>query len=136
MYFEYMIPRLEESGPLMILCIKLTTFVYDYYDNYKKDKKHREPQILELLGYVFMFCGILAGPSPSFQEYIDYNDMSMFKGVDMFNKALVKEQRALMRSKFVNSLFFIALRELCIRVLGDRFYVSSPDYFKIPLLSK
>ncbi|KAG9307022.1 hypothetical protein G9A89_003073 [Geosiphon pyriformis] len=84
--------RYDLTGPQMVLVIKLVSFAFSVYDGkrpiqdltpYQKRKRIiKIPPILEFLGYMFFFGGVLVGPAFEFRDYNDFTTMESFKITD------------------------------------------------------
>jgi hypothetical protein len=89
MYTDYMGWSMDFTGPQMVLTIKLITFAFDYRDGLLEEKDLKPyqklmhlkklPSPLEFYGYVYFFCGFLAGPAFNMKEYQSFIDGSLFK---------------------------------------------------------
>jgi len=87
MYTDYMGWTMDFTGPQMLLTLKLTTFAFDYHDGQIQRIKipHHDmalskfPSLLEFYGFVYFFCGFLAGPAFNMKEYLDFIDGTLFK---------------------------------------------------------
>ncbi|KAH9157732.1 hypothetical protein AeRB84_000467 [Aphanomyces euteiches] len=113
MYVDYMGVTLEISGAQMVLCMKLTSFAFNYYDgvvdserikNPPADNKalakvfatrralaiNQLPSVIEYLGYVYCFPTLLAGPSFEFREYVDVTNGTKIVGPGRVKAGLSK----------------------------------------------
>ncbi|TPX55123.1 hypothetical protein PhCBS80983_g05582 [Powellomyces hirtus] len=71
--------RSDNTGPIMMMVIKLSTFAWAAHDGTKpkdvltteqrRTAVHHMPTLLEFLGYAFFFGGWLVGPANDFSEY-------------------------------------------------------------------
>jgi lysophospholipid acyltransferase len=71
--------RFNETTPMMVVVIKLTSFAWSVYDGtqdvallseeQKQARVQTMPSCLEFLGYIYFFPGFLVGPA---LEFIDY----------------------------------------------------------------
>ena len=71
--------RFDNTAPIMVLVIKLTSFAWSSFDAHRPREKlskdeltrviMRFPGLLEYLGYVFFFPAFLVGPSFEFRDY-------------------------------------------------------------------
>ncbi|KAJ3156596.1 lysophospholipid acyltransferase [Geranomyces variabilis] len=71
--------RSDNTGPVMMMVIKLSTFAWAAHDGTKPKEAltteqrrtaiHHMPTLLEFLGYAFFFGGWLVGPANDFSEY-------------------------------------------------------------------
>ncbi|KAJ3019187.1 lysophospholipid acyltransferase [Thoreauomyces humboldtii] len=71
--------RTDNTGPVMMMVIKLSTFAWAAHDGTKPKESltreqqrtaiHHMPTLLEFLGYAFFFGGWLVGPANDFSEY-------------------------------------------------------------------
>eukprot|EP01136_Pigoraptor_vietnamica_P045951 Opistho-1_new@24573 len=75
--------RLDVTGPLMILCVKLSSLAYNLEDGRRPEKCSEEqkryaltelPSLLEYFGFAFFFSGFLAGPSFEIRDYIEFSN--------------------------------------------------------------
>ncbi|KAK7695571.1 hypothetical protein QCA50_000207 [Cerrena zonata] len=81
----------EVTGPQMVLTMKLTTYAWnvwdgrrpvDELDKWQKEKRIvQTPSILEFLGYVFYFPGMLVGPYLEFADYMNLIEGTVFKSL-------------------------------------------------------
>ena len=112
--FLYLSPYdYEPSAVYMYLCIKLSTFAYDFYDLYSVDKRHSEASLLEFAGYVFLFPSVVSGPSCTFSEYRQFIDKSMFIGIDMTNPRVVNDRFQFgMKKLFFGLLYLVMFQAL------------------------
>jgi MBOAT, membrane-bound O-acyltransferase family len=93
MYTGYLEYRVDFSGPMMVITIKVITFAFDYHDGGDEApvsanprlKAHQTkmalkelPSLLEYYAYVLNFSGLLAGPAVNFGEYRNWIDGSVF----------------------------------------------------------
>jgi len=72
---------LDITGPMMILCQKMSQLAYSVHDANKDPAKltklqqklvlKRQPTLLETFGYAFNFSSILLGPNYQYVDYID-----------------------------------------------------------------
>ncbi|THH33641.1 hypothetical protein EUX98_g500 [Antrodiella citrinella] len=89
--FELSYETFEITGPQMVLTMKLTTYAWNVWDGRRQvdelDKWQKEkrvvqaPTILEFLGYVSYFPGILVGPYLEFADYMSLVEGTIFKSV-------------------------------------------------------
>eukprot|EP01117_Protostelium_nocturnum_P011104 TRINITY_DN4032_c0_g1_i1.p1 TRINITY_DN4032_c0_g1~~TRINITY_DN4032_c0_g1_i1.p1 ORF type:complete len:466 (-),score=113.71 TRINITY_DN4032_c0_g1_i1:43-1440(-) len=85
-YTNYMGWDLDFTTMQMVLTLKLTSFAFNYYDGNRKgltaEQEKRSikelPNLLEYFGFVYFFCGFLAGPAIEIREYQKFIDYSMF----------------------------------------------------------
>ncbi|CAL1701570.1 unnamed protein product [Somion occarium] len=87
--YNFSYETFEITGPQMVLTMKLTTFAWNVWDGRRPvedlDKWQKEkcivqhPSILEFLGYVFFFPGMLVGPYLEFADYMNLIDGTVFK---------------------------------------------------------
>jgi lysophospholipid acyltransferase len=71
--------RFDETSPMMVIVIKLTSFAWSVYDGTQdvsllsEEQKHARietmPSLLEFLGYIYFFPGFLVGPALEFTDY-------------------------------------------------------------------
>ncbi|KAI8814739.1 MBOAT, membrane-bound O-acyltransferase family-domain-containing protein [Cladochytrium replicatum] len=89
-YYQFDDTKRDDSGPSMILTIKLTMYAWSVYDGSKpanslieevRDTAIRDPPtLLEFLGYILFFGGWLVGPAFEFEDYRRFcNNESPFK---------------------------------------------------------
>ncbi|CAG8513991.1 12266_t:CDS:2 [Acaulospora colombiana] len=81
--------RFDLTSSQMVLVIKLTSFSFNIYDGRRpsheltSDQKYKSipamPPILEFLGYVYFFGGVLIGPAFEFMEYRRFVNMEIFR---------------------------------------------------------
>ncbi|CAE6497350.1 unnamed protein product [Rhizoctonia solani] len=79
---------LEITGTQMVLVIKLSTFAWNVYDGRQSTESldpsqlatriQEYPSLLEFLGYVFYFPGLLVGPAFEFVSYRSLIDETIF----------------------------------------------------------
>ncbi|CAF0713092.1 unnamed protein product [Brachionus calyciflorus] len=82
LFYDYGNYTLDISGQMMVATQKLTSLAFAYYDGMRKfedlneDQKTQAindcPHMIEFLGYVFNFQGIIVGPLCYYQDYIDF----------------------------------------------------------------
>eukprot|EP01137_Pigoraptor_chileana_P003048 Opistho-2@42692 len=75
--------KLDITGPLMILCVKLSSLAFNIEDGRRMEKCTEEqkryalktlPSPLEYFGFAFFFGGFLAGPSFEIRDYIVFTN--------------------------------------------------------------
>ena len=83
--------NLDVSGPLMIVVLKVTSFAWNCHDHSAKAPEKYAAQratlavdpdkvsALQYFAYLFYFGGYLAGPYFSFQDYIRFTDLTVYK---------------------------------------------------------
>ncbi|KAI8805568.1 MBOAT, membrane-bound O-acyltransferase family-domain-containing protein [Cladochytrium replicatum] len=74
--------RFDDTIPMMIVCIKLTSFAWSLHDGTKASEDLIEelrdcavrvnPDLLEYLGYVYFFSSFMVGPAFNFQDYYKF----------------------------------------------------------------
>ncbi|PRP79173.1 putative membrane-bound O-acyltransferase [Planoprotostelium fungivorum] len=78
---------IEITGTSMVLVMKLSAYAWNVHDGitkeeltpYQEEKKLSEvPPLLEYLGFVFYFPGLMVGPSIEYMDYRKFTDLSMF----------------------------------------------------------
>lgn len=80
---------IEITAMQMVAVMNLTTFAWDCYDGQhrsaeqcdegqKKTRITQMPSLLEFLGYVFYFPGVLIGPATKFCDYKAWSDGSLY----------------------------------------------------------
>lgn len=92
--------RIDYTGIMMMLVIKLTTFSWNCYDKHHKDCKYHKdlkdlsgmkdcqhlkhddspnnlktPSIIEWLGWVYFIPGYMTGPVITFEDYLDFSSI-------------------------------------------------------------
>lgn len=89
MYVDYMGWTMDYTTVQMVLTLKLSSFGFNYYDGNCNSEKLTEtqkkraikelPGLLEYYGFVFFFCGYLAGPHIEIKEYQDFISLEQFR---------------------------------------------------------
>ena len=85
--YHYLQYTVNWCTPMMLFCIKLQSFAWNYHDGQKPPARpfpegnriEKLPSPLEYFSWLFFFAGFLTGPVGEFQDYISFTNRSMFK---------------------------------------------------------
>lgn len=140
MWYNYLSWRATGTGVLMIVAIKLTTFVWNYYDGcVEKKSELREdfrnnsvnylPSLLEWMGWIYFLPGFLSAPITTFKEHTNYiHDTKQLSSIDTPDNNL--------RIIFYTSAMWCAF----IYVLGMKFlpldYILTSEFVQNGILSR
>lgn len=126
---------IEITAMQMVAVMNLTTFAWDCYDgqirteqqcddSQKKSRITKMPSLLEFLGYVFYFPGVLIGPSTRFVDYRAWSTGELFASPKGKEKAVAGGSHSLPRGRL-----FASIRELCVGIGFMAIYsVFAPAY--------
>lgn len=129
-YNEYV---LDHTAPMMMMAIKLTTFAFDVVDLEAAANSKTEFTLLELLGYSFLFPGLLTGPCISFADYCKFTDGQYFEGLDLSKPIFGRKRHA--GKRFLTSIIYLVIyivaRDFfpCMAVVQDDF-LRHPTWYQ------
>lgn len=120
----------DAAGPMMINVIKLSTFAF-YLCN--EQVQHGPVEILEFIGFVSMFSGIICGPAHSYADYRAFvRNEGDFKQLALHSKGRLRRVASRLSWMFVCSLgtFFIGPQFPLGTALTDAF-LKTPIWYRL-----
>ncbi|EIW82188.1 MBOAT-domain-containing protein [Coniophora puteana RWD-64-598 SS2] len=122
-FFSWGYETMDITGPQMVLTMKLTTFAWNVVDGRRPaedldkwqlaKRVSKFPSLLEFLGYVFYFPGLLVGPYLDFASYMALVDETLYKtaGAKAENakRAIPKGRKRVAYRKMAVGLLFLAV---------------------------
>ncbi|TKR58627.1 hypothetical protein L596_030049 [Steinernema carpocapsae] len=117
-FFHLKTYSLDVTGPMMVICQKITTLAFSLYDG--KEKKREElneiqkreaitdlPPLLDYLSFMFNFQSVLTGPLSFYTDYIRFIDGENVKQLSKEGKKATPWKAA--KEKLVQSVVFFVL---------------------------